>query len=946
MALNPVVFTEKVVRSFLRYQLTAYPFADERLHAQMRRLLSLDETRQSPLLKGPYVSLSRPFRQGAAVSELVREGVFHPHMRQRIPDDITHVYGHQEDAIRAIREGYTTLVSTGTGSGKTECFLYPIVSKCLELRDQNGAPGISAVIVYPMNALAEDQLGRLRSLLAGTGISFGMYVGKTPDREADVAGQRLPAGSSRADYEAALARVRGERRGETVYPPEEACSREVMRTAGKQPRILLTNVKQLELLLTRQRDVELFGNARLDFLVFDEAHTFTGAQGAETACLIRRLRAFCGRDVQDTVCVATSATIVDRDHPDAAREFASRFFGVAKPDVVTVGEAYEREVWATGRTVPPPPAVDPGALLAECVVAVEDETGAKVREVFAKLSGAPLPSASLSGGEWQEALYSAMSTNELAFQLTELLNRPVELRSLSDHLADKIGRRVSEAEILSWLTLGAAARRENRPLLRPVVHGFVRGISGAVVSFPESEPDPHLWLASEDEVAAAEGDTKHAHLPITTCTTCGQHYFVTFLKDFTFTGRSPEGGDATGDGSCWEPLEQAQGGKRLVLVDRLISGDEGAGDDDDLEASERTAAVFLCRLCGAAHPSDVSRCLHCGQSGKLVKLFAIRSKDENPGWLTSCLSCGANGRKWGSLYREPARPVRATNVADVHVLAQDMVQHSERPRLLVFCDNRQDAAFQAGWMKDHARRFRLRALMADGLKSGPQSIGDLTHFLDDLLEREEVLSRALVPEVWLVVRREGTGGRHQQERLKFLRIQVLREVVMSARQPIGLEPWGRMTVEYEGLDVELPWIQRQALALAMSPVDLRDGVAAVLDYLRRRRVLRDPERGIFSQWWMDGDLELQQGYLPQMGAPVGTKLRRGSTEKAQHVLQWISERGDTTLRQVAKKWGVPANDVESFLEGLFDLLKSQGLLVPVTLKGSKGGALPGLTGLY
>ena len=121
----------------------------------------------SPLLKGPYVSLSRPFRQGAAVSELVREGVFHPHMRQRIPDDITHVYGHQEDAIRAIRSGKTTLVSTGTGSGKTECFLYPIVSKCLELRDQNAVPGISAVIVYPMNALAEDQLGRLRSLLAG-----------------------------------------------------------------------------------------------------------------------------------------------------------------------------------------------------------------------------------------------------------------------------------------------------------------------------------------------------------------------------------------------------------------------------------------------------------------------------------------------------------------------------------------------------------------------------------------------------------------------------------------------------------------------------------------------------------------------------------------------------------------------------------------------------------
>ena len=68
MALNPIVFTEKVVRSFLRYQLTAYPFSDERLLKQMRRLLSLDETRHSPLLRGPYVSLSRPFREGAKVT--------------------------------------------------------------------------------------------------------------------------------------------------------------------------------------------------------------------------------------------------------------------------------------------------------------------------------------------------------------------------------------------------------------------------------------------------------------------------------------------------------------------------------------------------------------------------------------------------------------------------------------------------------------------------------------------------------------------------------------------------------------------------------------------------------------------------------------------------------------------------------------------------------------
>ncbi|MBI3493129.1 MAG: DUF1998 domain-containing protein [Acidobacteria bacterium] len=300
----------------------------------------------------------------------------------------------------------------------------------------------------------------------------------------------------------------------------------------------------------------------------------------------------------------------------------------------------------------------------------------------------------------------------------------------------------------------------------------------------------------------------------------------------------------------------------------------------------------------------------------------------------------------GTVYREPARPVRATNVADVHVLAQDMVQHSERPRLLVFCDNRQDAAFQAGWMKDHARRFRLRALMAEGMKDGGLSIGDLTRHVDDALEADESLSRALVPEVWQVVRREGGGGRHEQERRKFLRIQVLREVTMSARQPIGLEPWGRMKVEYLGLDQGLPWIQRHARSLAMPVEDLRDGVAGLLDYLRRRRALHDPEHEIFTKYWQDGDLELQQGYLPQLGSPTGTKLRRGGNEKPELVLQWLSERGDTTIRQIVRKWGVKSDEAADFIDGLFTFLIDQRLLVPVRLKGSHGNPLPNVSGVY
>ena len=947
MALNPIAYTENVVSSFLRYQLTAYPFADPRLHEQMRDLLSLDRTRKSPLLKGPYISLSLPFRQGATVQSLADEGLLHPHLSSRISDRITNLYSHQERAVRAISAGRTTLVSTGTGSGKTECFLYPVVSRCLQLRDERAPAGICAVIVYPMNALAEDQLMRLRGLLAGSGIPFGIYVGKTPEGEADVVGVRLPAGASRATYQARLKRVQREGTGETVYPGEEVCSRQMMRTAGRQPRILLTNVKQLELLLTRQKDIELFTGARLDFLVFDEAHTFTGALGAETACLIRRLRACCGTNAEGTTCVATSATIVDHDAPDSARKFAARFFGVSKDLVEVVNEDYESEVWASSRVVPTDPSPNASEQLKQCVSAVDEEDGSgmALQAVYQGLphdntiKGRPLPA---NGTNFSlESLHSDLSRNELIFRLSDELAEPQALEDLPSALERHIGRPVTEAEVLYWLTLGAAARKHGRPLLRPVVHSFVRGIGGAVVTFPEDLDGPQLWLAAEDkDMSPGSGDSL-AHFPVTTCTTCGQHYYITFLKDFKFKGKKPGGGDATARGIVWEPLEESLQGKRVVLVDRLI------GEDDDQSSNHaRTAPVYLCRHCGAAHPDKVFECLACGTKVRPLKMLAVAQRNkEDPGMLTSCLSCQATGKRLNGRYREPARPVRAINVADVHVLSQDMVHHAERKRLLVFCDNRQDAAFQAGWMKDHARRFRLRALMFAGLKTRQMSIGDMVGFLDDHLEDNEALSRALVPEVWQVIRREGSGGRHQLERRKYLRFQVLREVTHSARQALGLEPWGRIVVSYEGLDASLPWIQEHADDLGLPPEDLKQGVAGILDYLRRKQVLHDPEYEIFTKRWMDGAREIQQGYLPKLH-PKGVKLRREATDNPQLVTQWLSDKGATTLRQVAKKWGVRAEAVDSVMEGLFNMLIEAGLLISVRLKGARGRPLPNIQGVY
>lgn len=963
MALNPISFTEQVVADFLRYQLTTYPLADQDLYQQMRDLLRLDESRSTPLRQGPFISLSRPFQQGASIADLVREGVLHEGMESIATYQV--MRKHQELAIRAVAAGKTTLVATGTGSGKTETFLYPIISHCLELRDRNAEPGIAAVIVYPMNALAEDQLDRLRGMLAGRGVPFAMYVGKTPD-DAAPAGEVMGRHSSNADYHARLNQMRAAGESATLYPAEERITRAAMRKPGGQPRILLTNVKQLELLLTRGKDIELFADAPLQFLVFDEAHTFRGAQGAETACLIRRLRTFCGRRPDEVTCIATSATMADPEHgPAAAASFAHRFFGVAESSVALIGELYDEPRWNERRAVPVGPPGDPQQVLRDVLTAVDApdaEVSGRLSACLVELGGARLPSA-----DWQRGLAAQLASNELVNALAQLLRSPRPLTQLSAELQEQIGRPVSEHEILCWLALGVACGRGGfDPLLRPVVHTFIRGVGGAVVTLSNPGRGAQLWLAGGD--AATELGDDYRPFPLLSCTTCGQHYYETWAKDFALAAgkAGPQGGDLVGTTRVWEHLEESLGGSRALLVDRLVvqpdaDDDETDEVDEDGEISSvppaadptahdfahrRLAPMWICNHCGALHDKAAARCSSCQLEHSLVAVQVVRSKADLPGQLHACVTCQAPGRRpGGGRYREPARPVRAVGVSDVHVLAQSMLQLSERKRLLVFADNRQDAAFQAGWMKDHARRFRLRSLIAQAIAPTGSSIGDVTSAVDDVLESDRNLSRALIPEVWQVAPQEDAGTKHREERKYFLRIQVLREVGTGVKQRLGLEPWGRLKVEYVGLDASVAFVQHWAPRLGIEAGALTEGIAALLDHHRRTRLLHDEPTRLFERFWQADKKEVQYGYIPSSAAgPRGVKLERSAGDEPARAAQWIGTR-PTQVSGAVALWPQGPDIAVPFLRALWAFLTQAGLLVPVVLQG-KYGPMPGAAGLY
>ncbi len=960
MALNPISFTEQVVSDFLRYQMTTYPLADTDLYQQMRTLLRLEESRATPLRQGPYVSLSRPFRQGATIEELIREGILHPGMRAIAPYPT--VRKHQELAIRAIQQGKTTLVATGTGSGKTETFLYPIISRCLQLMDADAPPGILAVLVYPMNALAEDQLDRLRGLLAGRGIPFGMYVGKTPDDEAGVHAERMPQGSSNSDYRARLEQMRAQGQAGSLLPAEERASRAAMRSPEGAPRILLTNVKQLELLLTRGKDVGLFADAPLEFLVFDEAHTFRGAQGAETACLIRRLRAFCGKDATEVMCVATSATMVDTERgPGAAADFARRFFGVNAKYVELVGEVYDKLRWNERRALPAGPPSNVPELLTRLLAAVDapdDVVAERLSVCLEELGGARLPRKG-----WQQSLASQLASNEIVFRLADLLRTPRSLEELSGVLTESLGREVSQHEILCWLALGVACGRDGSdPLLRPVVHSFIRGVGGAVVTFSNPDSSARLWLAGED--AERELGKGWRRLALLTCTTCGQHYYETWVKDFRLLARSssgPEGGDLVGTMRVWEHLAEELNGTRVLLVDRLVVQPDEDEEEEEVDENgdvtseaplpaghgyehRRLYPLWVCSRCGSLQEQSSSECFSCRASASLAMVQAVRYKKDLPGVLHSCVACQAPGRRpAGGRYREPARPVRAVSVSDVHVLSQSMLHLSERPRLLVFADNRQDAAFQAGWMRDHARRFRLRALISQAVSKTGVSVGDVCQQLDAILEQDRELSRALIPEVWQVTPQEDAGVKHREERLYFLRLQILREIATGVKQRLGLEPWGRLKVDYLGVDSGHEVITRWARRLGFEPSALTEGVSALLDHQRRVRVLHDEPTRLFGKFWRSGDKEIQYGYFPAFsGGPKGVKLTRAPSDSPTRITQWIGTR-PTQIWSAVSAWGLAENEVERFLSELWTMLVSARVLVPVTLEGW-GKPLPGSAG--
>lgn len=275
------------VRSFIH-------IADERI-----RQFVFEQLNDGHLWPDFLLQVSPAYKRAATVDELAQQGVLHPETARifRTADGKPyHLYQHQVEALGKAVQGRSYIVTSGTGSGKSLTYFIPIIDTVVREQIPNGRT--VALIVYPMNALANSQLQALEQLRQD-------YEART--------GKRFPV---------TFARYTGDTRDEI---------RQALRQ--KPPHILLTNYVMAELMLVRPEDRRLLDKTAggLRFLVFDELHTYTGRQGADVAMLIRRLKQYAA--APNLIHIGTSATMVAnrnasaQERRETVAHFAQRMFG-------------------------------------------------------------------------------------------------------------------------------------------------------------------------------------------------------------------------------------------------------------------------------------------------------------------------------------------------------------------------------------------------------------------------------------------------------------------------------------------------------------------------------------------------------------------------------------------------------------------------------------------
>ena len=868
----------------------------------------------------------------STMSDLVGEGLLHADTvawmdrpptefaDQRFPKD-RHPYEHQVQSWRALRADDTRslVVATGTGSGKTECFVVPILDALAREAEEEGAPleGVRALFLYPLNALINSQRERLSAWTRGAGgaVRYCLYNGETPERE-------LPAAIRRQS-------------------PERVLSRRALR--GSPPPLLVTNATMLEYMLVRPEDQPIIeaSRGRLRWIVLDEAHTYLGSNAAEITLLIRRVLEAFQVDPAEVRFVATSATIATGSEAEARRQLSRYLAAISgqRPEEIAVVTAAQE--------VPPLPR------------AASDEA-------------AP--------AEWLRSLeprprYQAMCQDRRSRRLRhELVTRGARTTQELSRALDG----APEPDILELLDLGREARAPGGESFLPLrAHLFLRTQPGlwacanpACTGRAETPLDDEGWpfgaAFTHDEQACEHCGGRVYEVAL--CGQCGGEYlegrYMPLADGFVFA-----------PSARWDDaLPTLDAGEDGIVPD--------AEDDDPIEADGALVRTAFLSVHPPLEPGVAERfdpmTGRLGEEGYAAELIGT-IEDER----LRCVRCGDSERGRGRLFRAARSGGEFVLGTAIPALLESMPEADRAPtdkplrgrRTLTFTDSRQGTARFAARAQGEAERTAVRAFLyhqvwascGAGAAQDPEVEQELQELRGRLASADPIIRPAIEERI---ARLEGAAAGpssvalrqlctqlaeesrdlrwiHAQRRAyepfelspqQLAELLVTREVARRPRRRSSLETLGLLRLEYPTISEAPMTAPRAWSALGGTLDEWRDFLRLAIDFVVRSNSALQVPREFFR--WMGTEIRTLDLVEPDDEAGAGRRRwprwRGGNVPRLGALLVrafGLPHGGDGVRDRVNDAldaaWRVVRPHLERTQEGYRLDLMEKGVLAPV-----------------
>jgi len=887
------------------------------------------------LINGPYLEQSQVYDTGDDVADLL----LHEKTRATVAARLggRKLWKHQSTAIRLILGARNAVVATGTSSGKTLCYQIPILDDLI----RNPESGLRAVIVYPLNALVNDQLTEWEYLLARhPEIKFARFTGQTPSSQEEYVA--LLQDSYRAELaDQGLKQQEVQRRVQDKLKQKLAADpinrlnhRDAIRK--QPPHILITNFSMLEYLLERPVDAPVFQKSRLKFLVLDEAHAYRGVQATEIAFLIRRIKDRLG--LTGLTCIATSATL-GKEGDESSREKVRKFAG----DLF--GESFDIENPITGTLATVSPPRDPITLAPEKY----KDAAERIRNNITN------PSLPTLGADSGQTILELLQRDVNFYRLrTEILKRPILLTEAAERLWPGLTGNAEALEAMLELVGSVKDKRSNQDLLPTRLHYFVRAQDGLHVCLHltcpgRSEGRATFFVTRSNNPDIPEGLCPYCFqagqqsrlVEVVTCRKCGYLYgalqdlgpkraqapendqnappyfdsFTTelgWMADSYWSYFSVEGDlpfpnrveDAEDEENEDEDDVPSQSDMRQWCVGCGKKNDKGAGDNCKCEKPHlRTIRIFH---------------RQCPYSGKAKDAGNLYRQEKS--LLTRCRNC--NARNGSGL--EPLQRFQESYDSMGLAMAVPLAHFQVSPReggvtpvrkLLCFTDHRQRAAAFPSLLEEETFALDMGRKIVQIVKSLPKSV-DLISLGESLADFADRNSDHHDTNLFLPVSRfpdedvDAKGVRN----LWLSEVFAYFGVPDSARD--SAEDFGLVTVEYELTDADKTAIHAAIGISTLSVDNAADLVQVLLGFLRQRKAFTLPKGRVDVAAPAFGRITADVAYVREFS---GVRNTNGWLPKGQ--------RDNVVTNYLARALKITGVDARAVADRLWECLTGRRLLL-------------------